>query len=118
VKINFPNDHMVYLHDTPHRELFGRNVRFESSGCVRIDKVETVVKWILDRSASGLDESQYEMLIASAERYDHKIDNGPDIRLVYLTAWATEDGRVNFRPDIYGLDGTGFIFGQPEPKTF
>ena len=118
VKINFPNDHMVYLHDTPYREMFGRNVRFESSGCVRIDKVETVVKWILDRSASGLDESQYEMLIASAERYDHKIDNGPDIRLVYLTAWTTEDGRVNFRPDIYGLDGTGFIFGQPEPKTY
>ena len=39
VKINFPNDHMVYMHDTPHRELFGRNVRFESSGCVRIDQV-------------------------------------------------------------------------------
>ena len=37
VKINFPNKFMVYMHDTPHRELFGRNVRFESSGCVRID---------------------------------------------------------------------------------
>jgi murein L,D-transpeptidase YcbB/YkuD len=118
VKINFPNDHMVYMHDTPHRELFGRNVRFESSGCVRIDKVETVVKWILDRSVSGLDETQYDMLVASTEQYDQKIDNGPDIRWVYLTAWATEDGRVNFRPDIYGLDGTGFIFGQPEPKTY
>ena len=118
VKINFPNDHMVYMHDTPHRELFDRNVRFESSGCVRIDQVQTVVKWILDRSGSGLDETQYDMLVASTEQYDQKIGNGPDIRWVYLTAWATEDGRVNFRPDIYGLDGTGFIFGQPEPKTF
>jgi murein L,D-transpeptidase YcbB/YkuD len=34
---------------------------------------------------------------------------------MYLTAWATEDGVVNFRPDIYQLDGTGFIYGQPEP---
>ncbi len=118
VKINFPNEHMVYMHDTPHRELFGRNVRFESSGCVRIDQVETVVKWILDRSATGLDETQYDMLVASTEQYDQKIENGPDIRWMYLTAWATEDGRVNFRSDIYGLDGTGFIFGQPEPKTF
>ena len=118
VKINFPNEHMVYMHDTPHRELFGRNVRFESSGCVRIDQVATVVKWILDRSGSPVDETQYEMLIASAEPYDQQIDNGPDIRWVYLTAWATEDGRVNFRNDVYGLDGTGFIFGQPQPKTY
>ncbi len=118
VKINFPNEHMVYMHDTPHRELFGRNVRFESSGCVRIDQVATVVKWILDRSGSPVDDTQYEMLIASAEPYDQQIDNGPDIRWVYLTAWATEDGRVNFRNDVYGLDGTGFIFGQPQAQTF
>ncbi len=118
VKINFKNDFMVYMHDTPHRELFGRNVRFESSGCVRIDQVSTVVKWILDRTAAGIDETQYEMIVASNEPYDHKIENGPDVRWVYLTAWATEDGRVNFRPDVYGLDGTGFILGQPEPKTF
>ncbi len=118
VKINFPNDHMVYMHDTPHRELFGRNVRFESSGCVRIDQVDTVVKWILDRTGSAITPDEYEQIVASVEQYDQKIENGPDVRWMYLTAWATEDGRVNFRPDVYGLDGTGFIYGQPQPKTF
>jgi len=118
VKINFPNEFMVYMHDTPHRELFGRNVRFESSGCVRIDQVQTVVKWILDRSAAPLDEASYQHFVDSTEQYDQKIENGPDVRWMYLTAWATEDGRVNFRPDVYGLDGTGFIFGQPQPKTY
>jgi L,D-transpeptidase YcbB len=118
VKINFPNEHMVYMHDTPHRELFGRNVRFESSGCVRIDQVGVVVKWILNRTNAPIDDTQYEMIVASNELYEQKIENGPDIRWMYLTAWATEDGRVNFRPDVYGLDGTGFIFGQPEPQTF
>jgi murein L,D-transpeptidase YcbB/YkuD len=118
VKINFPNDHMVYMHDTPHRELFGRNVRFESSGCVRIDQVEAVVNWILTRSASGLTEADYTAIVANVQQYDQKIDNGPDVRWMYLTAWATEDGSVNFRPDVYGLDGTGFIYGQPQPKTF
>lgn len=116
VKINFRNEHMVYMHDTPHRELFERNVRFESSGCVRIDKVRDVVNWILD-AEGGMDEAQYEMILASNESYEHKIMNGPDVRFMYLTAWATEDGRVNFRNDIYGLDGTGFIMGQPEPRS-
>ena len=118
VKINFPNKFMVYMHDTPHRELFGRNVRFESSGCVRIDQVQTVVKWILDRTQAPLDEQTYEALVNSTEQYEQPIDNGPDVRWMYLTAWATEDGRVNFRQDVYGLDGTDFIFGQPQPKTY
>jgi murein L,D-transpeptidase YcbB/YkuD len=118
VKINFPNKFMVYMHDTPHRELFGRNVRFESSGCVRIDQVQTVVKWILDRTQAPLDEPTYQALVDSTEQYEQPIENGPDVRWMYLTAWATDDGRVNFRPDVYGLDGTDFVYGQPQPKTY
>lgn len=118
VKINFPNKFMVYMHDTPHRELFGRNVRFESSGCVRIDQVQTVVTWILDRTQAPLDGPTYEALINSTEQYEQPVDNGPDVRWMYLTAWATDDGRVNFRPDVYGLEGTDFIFGQPQPRTY
>ena len=118
VKINFPNKFMVYMHDTPHRELFGRNVRYESSGCVRIDQVETVVRWILDRSMPPLDDQTYQLVTNTTEQLDHQIENGPDVRWMYLTAWATEDGRVNFRPDVYDLDGSDFIFGQPEPKTY
>ena len=38
-------------------------------------------------------------------------------RIVVLTAWATEDGRIHFRPDIYHLDGTGFVTGQPQPRS-
>lgn len=117
VKINFPNDYMVYMHDTPHRELFGRNVRFESSGCVRIEEVQTVVRWILDRTASPLDPLSYERLITSTDQFDLPVDNGPDVRWMYLTAWATEDGRVNFRPDVYNLDGTGFVMGEPHSST-
>lgn len=118
VKINFPNKFMVYMHDTPHRELFGRNVRFESSGCVRIDQVQTVVKWILDRTQAPLDEPTYQALVTSTEQFEQPVENGPDVRWMYLTAWATDDGRVNFRPDVYGLDGTDFVFGQPQPKTY
>ncbi len=117
VKINFPNTHMVYMHDTPHRELFDGNARYESSGCIRIDQVSTVVNWIIDNQ-DGFNDTRYEMLTASEQPHDMYVRNPPDIRIMYLTAWATEDGAVNFRPDIYGLDGTGFTLGQPEPRSF
>jgi len=114
VKINFANKHMVYLHDTPHRELFGINARYESSGCVRVDQVRMFVDWIL-AGQDGFDEAQFEMIAASEQTIVTPVRSKIDIRIMYLTAWATEDGRINFRPDIYRLDGTGFIYGQPEP---
>ena len=115
VKINFPNEHNVYLHDTPHRELFGRNARYESSGCVRVDKVHELVDWIMN-GQDGFDKDLIEEIAISEQRQDVKVVNPPDLRIMYLTAWATEDGRVHFRPDIYNLDGTGFILGQPEAR--
>jgi L,D-transpeptidase YcbB len=113
VKVNFANKHMVYLHDTPHREIFQSNSRFESSGCVRVDNVRMFIDWIL-AGQDGFDEAQFEMITASEETHPVPVRSVIDIRLMYLTAWATEDGRVNFRPDIYNLDGTGFVIGQPE----
>ena len=64
MKINFANKYMVYMHDTPHRELFEVNARFESSGCVRVDKVSTVVDWILG-GQDGIDATEIEMITAS-----------------------------------------------------
>ncbi len=113
VKVNFANKFMVYMHDTPHRELFLQNARFESSGCVRVDNVRMFIDWILS-GQDGFNEAQFEMITATEETYVMPVRRSADVRFMYLTAWATEDGRVNFRPDIYNLDGTGFILGQPE----
>ncbi len=115
VKINFPNKFMVYMHDTPHRELFGSNARFESSGCIRVDQVKTVVDWVL-RDQADYTPDQYEQIIASRQPYELKVQDPPSVRFMYLTAWATPEGAVNFRPDIYHLDGMGFVLGQPEPQ--
>lgn len=116
VKINFPNNYAVYLHDTPTRELFGQNARYLSSGCIRVDRVEVLVDWIL----SGQDDfnpGMIETIAQSGERLDTPVKSGPDLRIMYLTAWATDDGRIHFRPDIYQLDGTGFVSGQPQPRS-
>jgi L,D-transpeptidase YcbB len=114
VKVNFANTHMVYMHDTPHRELFAVNARYESSGCVRVDQVRLFIDWIL-AGQDGFHEAQFEMIAASQSTEVMPVKSQVSVHFMYLTAWATEDGRVNFRPDIYQLDGTGFTIGQPEP---
>ncbi|MGE0008775.1 MAG: L,D-transpeptidase family protein [Parvibaculaceae bacterium] len=116
VKINFPNRYAVYLHDTPTRELFGRNARYLSSGCIRVDRVDVLVDWILS-GQDGFDANMIETIAATGRRLDKPVRNGPDLRIMYLTAWATEDGRIHFRPDVYRLDHTGFVTGQPQPRS-
>ncbi len=61
VKINFPNKDAVYMHDTPLKSLFGRAERFESSGCVRVHNVDTLVAWIL-RDTPGWDISRIQSM--------------------------------------------------------
>jgi murein L,D-transpeptidase YcbB/YkuD len=114
VKINFPSPFGVYMHDTPTKQLFDAGDRYFSSGCVRVDQIHVLVNWIL-RGQEGWDMERIKEVADSAERLDVKVLDGPQVRWVYLTAWVTEDGSVNFRSDIYELDGTGFVIGQPLP---
>ncbi len=121
-KISFPSPFGIYLHDTPEKHLFAAGARFFSSGCVRVERVQIFLNWILssqdyfDETSQGLvDESRIAELAQSLDRVDVKLVNPPQLRVVYLTAWTNNRGEVNFRPDIYELDGTGFIMGQPLP---
>ena len=102
IKINFPNKDAVYMHDTPLKSLFGRNVRFESSGCVRVDNVEQLAAWIL--SGTGWDLQRMAAVKQSGEQIDVKVPKPLPVYFVYVSAWATPDGVVNFRPDIYNHD--------------
>ena len=105
VKINFPNKDAVYMHDTPLKSLFGRNVRFESSGCVRVHNVEGLVAWIL-RDTPGWSLERVLSMKQSGEQADVKLSKPMPVYFVYISAWSTPDGVVNFRPDIYNHDGT------------
>ena len=105
VKINFPNKDAVYMHDTPLKSLFGRNVRFESSGCVRVHNVEGLVAWIL-RDTPGWSLERVLSMKQSGEQADVKLSKPMPVYFVYISAWSTPDGVVNFRPDIYNHDGS------------
>lgn len=112
VKINFSNPYAVYMHDTPTKQLFTEASRYFSSGCVRVDKVHILTNWILN-GQEGWNPSRIEATIAAKERLDVPVQDPPQVRFAYLTAWVTDDGEAHFRKDIYGLDGTGFVTGQP-----
>jgi L,D-transpeptidase YcbB len=113
-KINFNSPFGIYLHDTPERQLFGTGGRFFSSGCVRVDKIAVLINWILN-GQDGFDAAKIASMAQSLERLDEIIVNPPQLRVAYLTAWPTTGGTVAFRRDIYNLDGTGFVLGQPLP---
>jgi peptidoglycan hydrolase-like protein with peptidoglycan-binding domain len=113
-KIEFDSPFGIYLHDTPEQQLFATGQRFYSSGCVRVEKVAILINWILN-GQDGFDNSRIAYLAESKERLDKPVSNPPQLRVAYLTAWPGRNGEVNFRPDIYELDGSGFVLGQPLP---
>jgi murein L,D-transpeptidase YcbB/YkuD len=104
IRINFPNSHQVYMHDTPLKNLFGEDFRFHSSGCVRIQNVRELVNWLLG-GMPGWSRQDIDQVIRSGERKDARLTRPVPLYWVYVTAWATPDGVVQFREDIYGRDG-------------
>jgi murein L,D-transpeptidase YcbB/YkuD len=106
IRINFPNRDGVYMHDTPSKNLFGEDFRFHSSGCVRVQNVRELVNWLLTET-SGWSRQEIDRVIKSGDRLDAKITRSVPLYWVYVTAWATPDGVVQFRDDIYNRDGLG-----------
>ncbi|HEY8382476.1 MAG TPA: L,D-transpeptidase family protein [Microvirga sp.] len=106
VRINIPNPHGVYMHDTPSKGIFGDDFRFVSSGCVRLQNVRDYIEWLL-KDTPGWSREQIDATFKSGERIDARIANPPNVYWTYVTAWATPDGLVQFRDDIYNKDGFG-----------
>jgi murein L,D-transpeptidase YcbB/YkuD len=104
LKINFPSPDGVYMHDTPSKNLFGEDFRFASSGCMRVQNVRELVYWILAETP-GWSKTEIDDVIKSGERKDAKVAKPLPLYWVYVTAWATPDGVVQFRDDIYNRDG-------------
>lgn len=103
VKFMFPNKYNVYLHDTPSRELFARDERSFSSGCIRIEKPFELAKALLSEQPEWTKERIRQAMNAKSER-TVVLKNPPGVYLYYLTAWADARGIVNYRTDIYNRD--------------
>jgi murein L,D-transpeptidase YcbB/YkuD len=108
IRINFPSAHGVYMHDTPLKNLFGEDFRFHSSGCMRVQNVRELVNWLL-MDTPGWSREEIDQVIKGGDRKDARIAKPVPLHWVYITAWATPDGVVQFRDDIYNKDVLGSL---------
>lgn len=108
VKINFANSESVYMHDSPTEGLFGRNFRAASSGCIRVHNVERLAYWLLGQN-DGWDQERVDKMKETGKRADVRLASRVPLHFVYITAWATKDGTIHFRRDLYDRDGVADI---------
>lgn len=106
VKFPFPNEHSVYLHDTPSDGAFGRVMRAISHGCVRLEQPDVLAAYALadDAGETGWTEAKIKRAMNSGREQFVKLPAPVRVHLVYFTASVNADGALVFLPDIYHLD--------------
>ena len=101
MKFMFPNEHLVYLHDTPSRDLFERDSRAFSHGCIRVEDVYGLALQLL---GSRWDRERTDKLIATGKSETVILDKPVPVMLLYWTTEIDAAGRVSFFPDVYSRD--------------
>jgi murein L,D-transpeptidase YcbB/YkuD len=101
VKFMFPNDHAVYLHDTPSRDLFERESRAFSSGCIRVENPLDLALMLLGERWS---RERIDALLAGGRTETVFLDSPISVMLLYWTTEVDAQGRVLFLPDVYSRD--------------
>ncbi|HNP25624.1 MAG TPA: L,D-transpeptidase family protein, partial [Nitrosomonas sp.] len=109
IKFMLPNRFSIYLHDTPSKALFNREIRTFSSGCIRLEKPLLLAEFALHEQTS-------------AERINEQISTGRTIQInlpeplptyiVYLTAWVDNQNTIHYSPDTYGRDQRALKFAH------
>ncbi|MBV8393077.1 MAG: L,D-transpeptidase family protein [Alphaproteobacteria bacterium] len=89
----------VYLHDTPSRDLFTRDNRRISHGCIRVEKPDELVALLMRQQLETIKEA-----VATGDTYHKRLPTPVPVFVVYETAFADDDGKLQFRADIYRRD--------------
>lgn len=99
IKFMFPNDHAVYMHDTPSRRLFTASQRAFSHGCVRVEHPFRFAEALAPET--GWNEKRLRSLIGRGER-TIRFNEGVPVHLMYFTAFVDDQGKMQLRDDLYG----------------
>ena len=99
LKIDFPNRHAIYMHDTPQKHLFARAERAFSHGCVRLEHPRAMAAALL-----GIGVAEVDRKIARGENRTERVAGDIPVYLAYFTAWPDAQGNVRYYKDVYGRD--------------
>lgn len=114
MKLDFQNDHAVFVHGTSAPKLFAKQDRFFSSGCVRVDDPLGLATFLV-RDDPSWDRDRVEEVVKSGKTTYVKLRRPIPLHFVYFTAWVDEGGVANFRNDVYKRDpGTSIPAGLRE----
>src|SRR6185436_2596671 len=103
IKFEFPNRYSVYLHDTPARRFFTDPERAQSHGCVRLERPLDLAEMLLQEDPTW-NRDAIEEAIREGDTVRVPLPVPIAVVISYRTVFVSEDGLVQFRPDIYGLD--------------
>jgi len=104
VKLLFPNDHDVYIHDTQDKTLFANPVRAYSHGCMRAEEPLALAEYVLSRESEFWNERRVRSYGAAHSESWQRLERGPMVHIEYYTVRVDDAGKVNFLADVYQLD--------------
>ena len=99
MKIMFPNEHAIYMHDTPEKELFGRENRAQSNGCIRLQDPRAMAAAVLGWSRGQIEDQ------LKGKNQQVNLPAKVPVYVTYFTAWPAADGAIVYSPDVYSRDG-------------
>jgi murein L,D-transpeptidase YcbB/YkuD len=103
IKFMFPNKFNVYLHDTPAKQLFSKDIRTFSHGCTRVEKPVELAEYLFWEDPQWTREKLLAAIEEGTEQ-EIRISRPLNVHFLYLTAWVDEEGILQFRNDIYERD--------------
>jgi len=103
VKFLFPNSYSVYMHDTPEKALFSKDIRAFSHGCIRLHRPIDMLKTFSEMDHKVNFEKAQEIL-KDTKKTPVRLSKSVPIDIIYISAWVDKEGEVQFREDIYGYD--------------
>jgi len=104
IKFGFPNKYSIYMHDTPAKDLFSRNKRDFSHGCIRLSNPLALAIFALKDQGRGWTAEKVESYFYSDNRVTVRVIPSLPIHITYQTTWVDKNGLIHFNRDIYARD--------------
>ncbi len=104
IKFLFPNEHSVFIHDTPSKSLFWNDVRAYSHGCVRLQEPFELAKVIVDLDKNKVPADSIDSIIGRGAQRVIELNEPIEVYIEYFSAIGDSAGQITFYPDVYGRD--------------